>query len=341
MQLTLARGTLVLLLVATLVGASWPAKQAANRRLIAGSVSQQKNIRAIPSSRSLVLRATHILLIQIVSSQASAWMTDQAASPKRTVRLTVRLEEILKGAVQQPPGSEMSIQVDQIGRPGKRYYAVPGVWSDEPIDPGTRLVAFSSSPSDQAGVLLVEPSCIKVLLADKYLLDVKLAMQAETDKLTLPGLLKLAQPSAGSLDYVFAEYVVAKFDDSLLQDIDAFRLLMKFIENPTLSTVARSTLLTSVYHKLIAFDPAPMPYVQALTVTMFHLVALPQASALHDNILQVYLPNLLGLSGGGPPRKKAGDVFRGIPEERQKAERALQAYRGKVPADALMRWLRG
>jgi hypothetical protein len=73
---------------------------------------------------------------------------------------------------------------------------------------------------------------------------------------------------------------------------------------------------------------------------MFHLIGLPQASALRSNIILVYLPNLLGFARGGAAGRKAEDVFRGIPEERQKAERALEGLRGQPAALTLLRWLR-
>lgn len=333
----------LLLAVVALTGTGWPSKKEATQRPGSGSVSQVQKLNKTtitPSSRSLVLRATHILLIRIVSSQVGPWITDQVGNPKRNAQLTIRLEEILKGTVQQSPGSEIRINIEQSRRAGTRYYVVSGVWSYQPIEPGSRLITFSSATGNRVSDLLVEPSCIRILRADEYLRDVRLAMKAEAEQLPLPILLKLAEPSVTSLNYVFAEYVTSKFDTSLLKDVDQFGVLMRFLEDPALPIVARSTLLTNIVSRVIAADPAPMPYVQALTVTMFHLVALPDALPLRDNIFEVYLPGLLGLSSGGVTKKKAVDVFRGIPEERQKAEGVLQKYRGEAAADALMRWLR-
>lgn len=296
-------------------------------------------IKTIPNSPSLVLRSTHILLIRIESSQPEQWAPEPNGNLKRTVDLIIRLEEILKGTVREPTGGQVHIIVEQFGRPGTRYYAVPGVWSDHPIEPGTRLVAFCHGASDGAAELLREPSCQQLLPPEKSLADVRLALQAEAKDLTVPDALRLAEASAASLDYIFAEYVAAKLADSLLGDAGVFESLMRFIENPSLSIIARSALLTFVYSKVTAQDPAPKPYGQKLVVMMFHLIALPQASALHNNIISVYLPNLLGLSGGAT-RKKAEDLFQEIPGERQKLERILQEYRGEASTDALVKWLR-
>lgn len=341
-QLRFAQRTLLLFLVVSLAGTGCHGQQRTDARRNANSVSSRKRatmIKVIPNSPSLVLRSTHILLIQIESSQPGQWVTDPNGNLKRTVDLTIRLEEILKGDVREPPGGQVRITVEQFGRPGTRYYAVPGVWSDQPIEPGAKLVAFCHGASNSAAELLCEPSCQQLLPPEKSLADVRLALQAEAKDLTVPDALKLAEPSAASLDYIFAEYVAAKLADSLLGDVGIFEALMKFIENPSLSGPTRSALLTFVYSKVTAQDPAPKPYGQKLAVMMFHLIALPQASALHNNIISVFLPNLLGLRGGAT-RKKAEALFQEIPVERQKAERILREYRGEASTNALMKWLR-
>jgi hypothetical protein len=55
--------------------------------------------------------------------------------------------------------------------------------------------------------------------------------------------------------------------------------------------------------------------------------------------VEVFLPNLLGLTGGLPPLP-AAEVFAEHPEERDAAERRLAAYRGQAPTTDLIGWLR-
>ncbi len=75
-----------------------------------------------------------------------------------------------------------------------------------------------------------------------------------------------------------------------------------------------------------------------LARAMFKLLALPQAQPLHDGLLQVLLPNLLGLQGG-TPQHSAAEVFRSAPNERSLAKQALAGYKGSVDPSQIVSWL--
>jgi hypothetical protein len=305
-----------------------------------GPVSQRKaSMTPTPvdsSSPSAILRATHILLIRIESARPTPWAEGQRG-PHRTVDLSLRLEEILKGRVREAQGSIVSTKVEQTGLAGTRIYALPGVWSGHPVDAGTRLVAFCTGSGDRAPDLLVEPLLESLLPADEALDDVRLAMRAERTT-RLADILDLAKPAAAQLHYPFAEYLSAKAEGTLLMDREVFARLAQFVEDPSLSLIVRSTLVKNINAALLARDPVPTPFVSTWVATLFHVMGMPAASGIHDNILQVFLPNVVGISGGAAKRK-ASDLFRDAPAERERAERILAAYRGPA-AQAVSQWLR-
>ncbi len=295
-------------------------------------------IKAVPGSPSAVLRATHILLFRIESSRPSPFTTNAVGNPERTVGLTVVVEEVLKGEIQYPPGTPVQLEIRQTGRLGTRMYMVPGVWSDQPIDPGTRLVAFAAGPTGRVAELLADPYCFRILPPEECRNDVRLALRAESGDVSTTDLLKTANSGASYLHYVFAEYLVARLNGSLLSNLEDFRLLMAFLENPALPGVPRSTVLTFAGNQMAALAPAPRAYVESLAATMFHLIGLPQAAPLAGNLIGVYLPNLLGLRGGAP-RQRASDLFQDAPKERQRAAQILRDYHGPEPTGGLREWL--
>lgn len=293
----------------------------------------------VPDSRSVILRSTHILLIRIESSEAGPWQPEPSGNLVRHVRLAVRLEQILKGEVVQKEGSQLRLEVQQLGRPGTRYYALSGAWTDQPIQPATRLVAFSSSESADAANLLVEPSCKEIIPAESSLVDARIALDTESKHLSLSDSLRLAETSAGSLSYVFPEYVAARFQGSLLGSISEFSSLLRFIENHKLSSVARTTLLDFAVSEFGDVRSPSPPLVLKFVVTLFNLIAMPEAAALHDNLIGVYLPEVLRwnhLDG----KLSASQVFQGAPSERARAEAIINGYHGNASTEALKVWLK-
>jgi hypothetical protein len=57
-----------------------------------------------------------------------------------------------------------------------------------------------------------------------------------------------------------------------------------------------------------------------LAITMFRLLGISPAAALHDNIIGVFLPNLLGLTGG-IAKRWSGDSSRATPASAKKRNR--------------------
>lgn len=293
------------------------------------------NIEPQAESLSTILRSSHIFLIRVESSTPGPWI-QRDGSPRREVRLQLRLEEILKGEVREPAGSIVPVLMAQTGRPGGRIYALPGVWSEHSIEPGTQLVAFSSGSTDRASVLLLEPSLKQLLPAAEALDDVRIAMDAERKRLPLSAIVDLAKSAAAKLDYTFAEYLSAKAETSLLASRDEFARLAHFVEEPALKPVVRATLVANISSTMTELAPAPTQFVSIWATTLIHVAGMPEAKDLSGNILTVYLPNLVGATGGAP-KTKASDLFRNSPHDREVAERVAAANPG---AEALRKWLR-
>jgi len=293
----------------------------------------------VPDSRSVILRSTHILLIRIDSSEAGPWQPEPSGNRVRHVHLLVHLEQILKGEVSQQAGTQLRLEVQQLGRPGTRYYALSGAWTDQPIQSATRLVAFSSSQSTDAANLLVDPSCKQILTAESSLVDVRIALDSERDKLSLTDSLRLAEPSAGALNYVFPEYVAARYHGTLFENLSAFSSLIRFVQVPALPPVARTPLLDFAVSE---YGDARLPSSSArlsLVMALFNLIAMPEAAPLHDNVVGVYLPDVLQWNRV-PGELSASQVFEGAPSERARAESIVNGYHGSAAMGKLKDWLR-
>ena len=292
-----------------------------------------------PNSSSVILRATHILFLRVKASQPGEWSSAPTGGVSRAVDLNLELEKVLKGTTRERPGDQFQVRVIQYGTGTSRKFAIPGVWSHQSLDEGTELLAFCRSHSNEVVELLDEASCEQVLPASDALTTVRLVLQIETENLPPPDLFALVQPAAALLDYTFVQYLWAQLSQSALVEIDIFELLMQFLETPTLTYMCRATLLDLVYSLIYASGTASEEHLCRFAITMFRLLGVSEAKSLHDNIIGVFLPNLLGLTGGAP-KCDVNDIFREYPADRSLATNWLRDYRGVESTDALLDWLR-
>ena len=119
---------------------------------------------------------------------------------------------------------------------------------------------------------------------------------------------------------------------------DAREIALGLLVDPYLGAAARVALAMSM---LDAAMLRPQDASLALDIArgLLALLRMPEAAGLHDNLIQPYLPNLLGLSGALPPRT-ANDVFADREPERQGTATALESYRGPAPTAPLLAWIR-
>jgi hypothetical protein len=291
--------------------------------------------RILPDSSSIVLRATHVLVIRIEVSQVGEQSPDPSGWLRREVSLTLRLEERLKGTTREDVGSSLSLQVTQWASTSPWATRLPGVWSGQSVEPGTLLVAFCRSEGDRTAELLVEPACELLMPAEDALADARLAMRAETGRLDVETLLAEAREVAASLGHLFVEYLWEVHGDAFLWNPKAFESLMQLLEHPDLALIARATLLSQVSSRFLAGTANHANRVR-LALAMFRLLEVDKAALLRDNILGTFLPNLLGLSSGAA-QVKADEVFLDLPDERQRMETLVREL--QPSAEALIQWL--
>ena len=294
---------------------------------------------ALPEPTSVVLEAAHIFLLRIETAQIGEWSTGASGFLERPVALVLELVEVLKGEVEEQPGNRLRLSVTQHSSGSPRKPAAPGVWSNLALDEGTELLAFCRDNADHSAVKLLQgDACLDVLAAQDEVDDVRLALQAESEGLSPAALIAMATPHASEIGYVFTRYLWAKVARPALTDLNTFESLMQFIELPELSLVARWALLNSVYSAVVRLTPPPAKQYSRLVVSMFRLIEVAADPTVTDNIIQVFLPNLLGMQGG-LPKKEAVEIFREHPDERPKLEQALRRYQGNASTNDLLTWL--
>jgi len=299
-----------------------------------------KRVSMVPvnaDAQSLLLRSTHILLIRIESANVGPWVAEEEGPTRRNLELHLIIEEVLKGTLVTGTPKPVTVKARQTRRVGTRYYAVPGVWSEHDVGAGTRLVAFSISAHNAGEEVLSEGRLQTLLPPEESIADARLFREVESKKLRLVEVLEQANRQAATLGFLFADYIgdcVETSEKLGAPELDAIRI---HLEQPKLAPEARSTLVGSINSLLTTADPVPAAVLERWVTTLFHQIAIP-ASPDADNIIKVYIPNLVGLSGG-IKRKTAKAVFTEQPRERGKAEQILRDYKGPAPAEKLQAWL--
>jgi len=281
----------------------------------------------LPGSSSAIVKASHLFLVQVIASHPGPWLRDVSPTEKRVVELSLRLERVFKGPGDRKPGDPISVEVQQWHSTIDRDFALPGPWSEKSIEPGAQHVVFADGEGPLQ-VLLRQPTL--VLSPPEALADVQLADIAESERLSLGGLLDRARAEAPRLGYLFPEYLFELYGAVLMASRQEFESLARLLEEPALSPIARNTLLKMCGAAMDQGRVSPAVedrYIRAL----FHLLALPEAAAFADNIAGVYLPNRTG-------RRRASSVFRDAPAEKKRAGQALAARAGRQ-AEALRTWL--
>lgn len=285
------------------------------------------------NSRSLILRATHILVLQVVEVDDPPWTPRAAGGEQRAATIQVRLDEVIKGRIDQPPGDVVRVQARQV-RLGEAWGPMPGVWSNVRLDRGARLVAFSVSGSRDAATLLSDPAAVALLPTEAALPDVHLVARASP--LGLAGLLAEAQKVAPTLGHLFADDLWARYQAEALADFKSFAAVVAAMEWPDLHTVARSTLLMAIPDAVLGVEPPVTRYIDRLAVCMVRLLSMPAAKALHDNIVATFLPNLV--DAGNPRSRPPASVFQGYPQALVLLSNVAKLQAGNEQAAVFVAW---
>lgn len=293
--------------------------------------------RSISDSTSIILRSTHIGLLRIIRAEPQPWENQPGDLRRRAVQLKAQWLETLKGTVSDQSPKPFDATVMQYKTAGPFILPTPGAWSYQDLQPGLEVIIFSRTNQDSIQAVLADGACELVQPAQTVLTGVRLAMDAIKKGMEIDALLPAARANAADLDEIFCSFFGEYYKDSILDSLQDYDQYLSFLQTPALTPTARSVVLDAVYSAASDIDD-DSERVCRLAAVMFKLVALPEANALHDNIIQVFLPNLIGLSGGARKRS-ADEVFSRSPEERLSARQTLLRYAGTADPSQLLHWL--
>jgi hypothetical protein len=290
--------------------------------------AQIRRPRMIPvnrESRSIVLRAPVIVLVRVESVETS----EPAPVPgrpllERKLELKIRVLEIIKGELDDQPGSTLPLNVSQFEPGIGRQSALPGVWTGQSPALGTDYLAFSKIPSRSAAIVAGDEGCERILAAADALPDLRVAVAAENSGRPAAGVLEVAIAAAPQIGHLLAEYLSVKTMDRELPDPQTFTLLMDLIEKPALHETPRITLLQDAYAKVVDSDRPPTLIVNRFVVGLVRVLAIPEAAEWRTRIKEDYLPAVIRLDDKEHLRTAAA-VFSSYPSDRHLAERVLSS----------------
>jgi hypothetical protein len=292
------------------------------------------------TSRSIVLRSSHILLVKVVGASPGAWAPSKPGLKSRKLELSLRIAETLRGKLDPAPEGPVTVTVDQADYAGELMMRpLEGSWSRVPVDPGTELVTFAESASPRAERVLEEPACKLVLPAEQVLPGLRIAAQALGGDLPLARTLELAAPVTAKLDPLFAEFLWERYADDALASQRAFDSLAEFSERKELAPRTRQALIDDGYRLVSLRGDETPDRGRRLALTMFRTLLMPEAADLHENLIGTYLPNLLGITSG-LPRQPASKVFEDRDSERDAVQAFLRHHGTDADATPLLEWIR-
>jgi hypothetical protein len=294
-----------------------------------------------PTSSSELLRAQHIVVATMVDVTFGAWEPGGGVLVSRTVEARLRLQRVLKGTLPAvvTPGVRTKFRVFKIA--GSRFVAIPGVWSEQTLAPGTRHVIFSSSNSRDATIALSEPSVILVEPADLALPDIESVLRAEESnpRKSLAVALRGMSGRRASFTGLVARYVAWRMSELWFEDLHGFDLVLGEAERPDTAALFRRVVVRAAYGDLMVRDPAPSRFVARLIWGSLRLVDGSGDDSVQE-FLGVCIPNLLGLEGG-LAAKPAAAVFHQDERLGQEVGEMLRAHPELPGQERLLRWLAG
>jgi hypothetical protein len=286
-------------------------------------------LEVIGNSRSLILRATHIVRLALIAANPGGWERVSEAISRREVQLRVQLEEVFKGA-DAKPGQQLDLKVEQFRNDTPLSKGLPGAWSGLTLAKGQVFVVLGS-----AGEVKQALEAALQVLPKETSAELELVSNAEGGKLALPGVAAQAQARAKELDFLFADWIWARFGDEALSGADSADAMFGLLELPQLGDTARNALAGAAVSRAAS---APLTFgfgVRRLTQALFRLLAVPQAGGMNDNSVSTWLPAMLHLKSGPPvPARTLFDS-----RERAELRKLLAAYKGRSDPAPLAAWL--
>jgi hypothetical protein len=327
------RLTTVILALATGVSA-WSAQPARSQGLPGGHT-----LTPTAAPKSIVLRSTHILLIEVITANAGPWAPSSPGLISRSVDLSLHVSEALRGKLDPAPGGPVHISITQSDYDGElMMQPLPGAWARVELLPGTALVVFAESDEVRVERILSEPACTRVVPAEPVLSGLRIAGQAEAGDLPLGRTLALAALDTDRLDSTFAEFLWDKYGDGAVASQGDFNLLADFAERKGFDAGTRQALLKGGYDLVGLYGDATPERAQRLALAMFRVLQMPEAADLRENLINTYIPNLLGITSG-LPHQAASRVFRDHETDRNSVKSFLQGHKSDGDTAELLTWL--
>jgi hypothetical protein len=288
---------------------------------------------SIPDSNSEVLRATHILQLQVASATFEAWDHDEGGGlAGRWVELNLKLLNVLKGMTAQQVGDTLPVAVWQLSMDG-RVGDDPGVWSQVELAPEVQLLAFCVGATTDIRTLLQAEHC-ELLLPPEAARETRAALAL--DHLSAPRVLAEAAIQLETGGDLLARYVWARVRGAVLVNDDLFEVLIQLLERPATSGLVRDGLLSAINDEFALSTAVSLRAKLLLAHAMLSVALLPDAMQL-GHVLQVFLPNLIGLQ-----RRQADISSTQVlpdPDARTRMVTALQTNSALDPEGELTDWL--
>ena len=289
-------------------------------------------MRIDPRSASELIRATAILLLRIVQVHPGEW-TQDARSELRSVELKVAVEQVLKGEV---AAREATIRIEQRRADAVMDYL--GLWFNVPLEPGLKLMAFSSSPSRDLAEILAEGPCNQLLTEPGEIAEARATIALEGRDPPIGEIFQEASDKRAERGPLFVRWLWDRAEPEAMRSPAAFGQLAQLIADEKTEERARETLANVAYQRLQEAQ-VPLAAQQALLVrALLRVLAVTKASGFHANAEGVLLRNILGLDQGegSPP---AAAVFAGHEAERKAALATVRARPAGPAHDRLLSWL--
>lgn len=292
-------------------------------------------IRYEPGSPSKITRASHIVELELKTFTATEWEPIPGERlDERDVKAEVVLQRFWKGETERQLPVTITLPLVQHRYQDVIRFALPGAWSRHSLKAGASYFLLLNAAS---GENLTEPRCFFVETAEAARLDVEMADRSGCPANRLRVLLDEAAPELPRFGALFCEYVASRIPEMLFQYPDDFHAFFRLLENPLAPIHLRWIWLREIFAWLRAMDPAPSIFV-ARTVFGCVRLAVTASPDLRQAMACVYLPNLLGISGGLVP-KTPRQIFAGLPTAAVKVEELLQADPNFPNRAALLKWI--
>lgn len=246
---------------------------------------------------------------------------------KRCVALDLEVVGVYKGVARAGDHVKLVIEQSML----ERYTSRPaGSWwiVEQPLEPASEYVALC--PAGKLADVL-RGSCT-VMVAAPHLANLAIVRDAEAldDALVIDRLRATCAIATG----IATNYAWQRAGAKALTDIRIYDALLSVVLEPSCSQVARAIMLDATYSLALAHEkPA---HIARIARTLFKLLAMPEASTLHDNIVGTWLPNALGLEGGIKPSPPT-IIFSGEPKFRADTAKLLAA---RKDAAKLSAWIK-